>query len=104
MKFPCTGCGACCNRIDKAVKGFGSEALNKSSIYFFPYKWDAKGRCEKLMKDNRCSVYNNRPLLCNIDKLEKISDLPTNMFYAMNISICNSIIKEDKLEEKYLIP
>lgn len=36
----------------------------------FPYKTDASGVCEKLV-DGKCSVYEDRPLLCNVKELGK---------------------------------
>ena len=33
----------------------------------FPYKADGNGWCEKLDKDLKCSVYEERPLLCRIN-------------------------------------
>lgn len=103
MSFPCTGCGACCRRINKAVASIGSDASDPMSEFYFPYKWDQTGRCEKLLPDNSCSVYEDRPLICNIDKLHSFVDMPQNQFYALNIVFCNQMMDEDKMPQSFRI-
>lgn len=93
MSYPCTKCGCCCKRIDKAVDNSG--VIDESSEFYFPYKWDETGKCEKLMPDNTCSVYDSRPLICNIDRLINVLNIPINEFYAMNIVACNQMMDED---------
>jgi Fe-S-cluster containining protein len=91
MSYPCTGCGGCCQRVDKiSLKGLGED-----HPLFFPYKWDEKGVCEKLTKENKCSVYESRPLVCNIDKLADQIGLDKDTFYRENILACNKIMEED---------
>jgi len=99
--FPCSGCGACCRRINKAVENLGD--IDSDSELYFPYKWDETGRCEMLTDDNRCQVYETRPLICNIDKLSSVIDIPKDQFYVMNIAACNMMIDEDNLPLKYRI-
>uniref|UniRef100_A0A6M3M1G8 Putative zinc-or iron-chelating protein n=1 Tax=viral metagenome TaxID=1070528 RepID=A0A6M3M1G8_9ZZZZ len=99
--FPCSKCGCCCKRIDKAVFNVGIKA--DDNALFFPYTWDSTGRCKKLTKKNRCSVYDNRPLICNIDKLFELLDMPKNDYYKLNIDICNTLMDEDKVPLKYRI-
>jgi hypothetical protein len=38
---------------------------------FFPYSHN-NGVCEKLSKNNHCLVYENRPIICNVEKLSRI--------------------------------
>jgi Fe-S-cluster containining protein len=97
--FPCSGCGACCKRIDKSVQMLEKSGLNLG----FPYKWDENGVCEKLI-DNKCSVYENRPVICNIDLIVELYEMDKKKFYNDNIKICNQLIKEDNLPSKFLIP
>lgn len=101
--FPCSGCGSCCRRINKAVENLGLENIDKDNELYFPYKWDETGRCEMLTDDNKCLVYENRPLLCNIDKFLSIIDITKEDFYAMNIVACNIMMDEDNLPLKYRI-
>lgn len=99
-EFPCTGCGACCSRIEKAVdyvKKFKDPKLT------FPHTWDENGRCEKQGEDGRCTVYEDRPILCRVDEMEKYFDMTTKEFFDWNIASCNQMIKEDSLDEKFLI-
>lgn len=90
--YPCTGCGVCCKRVDRAIKAFD---LGEKSKLYFPYKHDGNGRCEMLTDDNKCSVYENRPLICNVDALLELSGMPKQAFYALNIHSCNKLMDED---------
>lgn len=101
--FPCSGCGACCKRIDKIEEFLESQGVEKGDKLYFPHKHDETGRCEMLQEDNTCKVYEDRPLICNVDKLRYMSGMSKKKFYALNISACNVMIKEDGLDEKYLI-
>jgi Fe-S-cluster containining protein len=67
-KFPCNGCGRCCRKIAQAV-AFVKEAGFPEEVCDFPYTWDEQGVCEMLTPDNRCKVYNTRPILCNVEKM-----------------------------------
>lgn len=51
--FKCDECGECCRNLDK------------SPLYAELHNGD--GIC-KYLKDNRCSIYENRPLLCRVDE------------------------------------
>ncbi len=99
--YPCSGCGACCHRIKIAIESLGDN--NKDSELYFPYKWDATGRCEMLTEDNRCSVYENRPTICNFNKVMAMTGIPKKEFYAMNIAACNMMMDEDNLPLKFRI-
>jgi len=94
MEFICTQCGACCKRTD-ALKKYG-----------LPIKKD--GSCGHL-KNNLCSIYENRPDFCSIDKLrdayikEYKVDITKEDWYIWNSKCCNFLIEEDKLDKKYFI-
>lgn len=99
-KFPCTGCGACCRRIQNLKEYSDKLAIEKSMPEIsFPYE-NKDGVCEKLI-DNKCSIYEDRPLICNIEKMDKI--LKMDKFHEMNANICNLFIKQDGLDESFLI-
>ena len=86
--FPCTQCGACCKRA-------GATGL-------MPSKED--GSCIYLNKDNTCSIYHQRPDVCNIDKMRrKQTKLSKKEYYRLSAKICNHFIKEDNLDDKYKI-
>lgn len=99
MKFNCSGCGACCKRMGLIKDRF--KELN------FPYDVNEKGWCTMLDENNKCKVYNNRPEICNIEnmfhKLYKPLGITQKQAYLENTKICNHWIKEDKLDEKYLL-
>jgi Fe-S-cluster containining protein len=105
--FPCTGCGACCRRIKQAVQNIQSLSLPEktaSGIDFeFPYTWNENGVCNMLTDDNKCSVYEKRPLICNIDKFMEHFNLDKNDFYLENIKACNNLMKEDNMPDEYYI-
>ncbi len=83
-KFPCSGCGLCCKHIDKAVANLGEHAAH------FPYTWDESGVCEKL-KDNKCTVYDTRPLICNVDGWIKEFGIDRDWFYELNMKACEEL-------------
>jgi Fe-S-cluster containining protein len=102
-KFPCSGCGACCKRVDKLTsfsKGIG-ELYNVDLS--FPFKFDETGRCEKLTDKNQCSVYEERPLICNIEELGKIFPLSKQGFFDLNKTQCNKIMDEDGIPIEFRI-
>jgi Fe-S-cluster containining protein len=101
-KFPCTSCGLCCQRIYN-LKEF-SEALSIQKSMpdlIFPYS-NESGICEKYI-DNKCSVYEDRPIICNISKMQEILEIEAKEFYKMNASICNLFIREEGLDESFII-
>lgn len=100
-KFPCSGCGACCHRIDKAVK-FVNEHIDETIE--FPHGWDNNGKCGMLGDDNKCKIYEDRPDICNVDKMYKYFNLSKEEYYNSNSKACNGMIKEDGLPDSYLIP
>ena len=103
--FGCTKCGACCRRIDDAVANAGFVAelfeINVDDLKF-PYQWDEKGVCEKLI-DNRCSVYDNRPLICNVDKLRELSGIEEKEFYDFVKMACHELMVAEGIYNEYKI-
>lgn len=81
-------------------------------ILDFPYTVDSEsGRCEKLSPDGTfCTVYLDRPLLCNIDKAAVALGLDPMLFLAGNAEACNNhmtdagVPKEQQIDlEKYRV-
>jgi len=97
MKFPCQKCSLCCRHIDRAVNLFTEAGFDIK----FPYKW-TDGVCE-MLKDNLCSVYENRPLICNVDRYIKENKINKHWFYKLNIEACNRLMDEAGLDQKYRI-
>lgn len=104
IKFPCSGCGVCCKRVDRLAKENGIDKLSPDDPLYFPYKHDETGRCENLLPDNSCAVYETRPLICNIDKTGEHLGIKKEILHYNNIKKCNTMMAEDKIDEKFRIP
>lgn len=100
MTFGCTGCGACCSRVGLNI--------DKLKSFGFPYETKPNSnKCEKLTDDNKCSVYNNRPDVCNIDTMyykeySKLGKTKKEMF-KMEATICNKFQVEDGIDESFRV-
>lgn len=101
MTFPCTGCGSCCKRIRTAVHN--TNVVDNQDPLFFPYTWDNDGVCENLTIDNKCKVYSNRPLICNIEKYAEYLKLNKYDFYKLNIQACNYLMDLDGVHSSFRI-
>ena len=74
--FKCDCCGECCKHIK--VK----ELIIPGTTI-----------CKYLTKDNKCSVYKNRPLMCNVDKgYELFRDKwSLEEWYEINYTACKEL-------------
>lgn len=54
MTFPCTQCGACCRSIAAVPELQGHDR--------------GDGVCRHLTSDNRCAVYETRPMVCRVNE------------------------------------
>lgn len=98
-KFFCIGCGLCCMRLDIVLARRNNTTEEVAKIMDeFPYA-HTNGRCEKLNDDMTCSVYEDRPDLCNVEKFGKraVPEIPEQLHYLMQESACRTIIKEEGL-------
>lgn len=98
--FPCTSCGCCCKRID--ILKISEEVNDPDSIFYFPYESN-NGVCENLTSDNKCSIYETRPLICNVARLAETLDLEKTSFFQRNIVSCNQMMDDDKIDESFRI-
>jgi Fe-S-cluster containining protein len=101
--YPCTGCGACCHRIGSIVESWGLKDLPEEDEMHFPYGYNDTGKCEMLDRDNKCLVYDNRPTICNVEKMFALMDIPRDTFYKLNINACNNMMDEDNIHLDYRI-
>jgi hypothetical protein len=64
----------------------------------FPYEMKSDGSCEKLV-NNICSVYDDRPTMCNIETAHEKVDMPMTKdeWYAANYAGCYSLAREANL-------
>jgi len=77
--YPCTKCGCCCRN------------LHKSELYFELDRGD--GVC-KYLNENKCSIYDTRPLICRIDACYDMffsMHMSRDEFYKLNLIICNKL-------------
>ena len=98
--FPCVGCGECCKRMNIAIETYELLLGEKPD---FPYAVDKKGRCSQLTKDNKCKVYANRPLICNVDKMADKLNVEKPHYYMLNIASCNTLIAKSKSNYPFII-
>ena len=102
--FPCTQCGQCCKQI--------GAILNNVSIYptvvqdlinRFPYEVNSDGSCSMLSGDNTCSVYQNRPIMCNIKLMGQLLRQPEQQWHQQQADVCNQLITNAGLSPDYLV-
>lgn len=68
--FECKMCGMCCRNIQRykeKILPILREILGED-ITEFNIK-DNNGICVHLTNDNKCSIYENRPIICNTNKI-----------------------------------
>ena len=96
MSFKCTSCGLCCKGLSTALIGGAQMDWMKPAVDAFPYKALPDGSCEKLV-DNKCSVYENRPLMCNLNQAAKELDMPYTKkeWFDLNYVGCAILIREE---------
>ena len=56
-----------------------------------------------LKEDNSCAVYDNRPVVCNIEKMIEILDLDRDEMFEKTKQGCNKMIKEDGMSDDYIV-
>lgn len=79
--FPCDCCGLCCRQV-RTVPEFAKDYDRGDGV------------CKYLNENNRCSVYDNRPEICNIDFMYRKYYSKTyslEEFYELNKRICKSL-------------
>lgn len=89
-QFPCTSCGACC----LSIEGIG-----------FLEEYNQGGACINL-KNNQCSIYDARPLLCRVDDSydQLFSDYMTKEeFYRYNAKACNELQEKLNIDVSYRV-
>lgn len=66
--------------------------IKNNSIYGYLDRGD--GVCKYLTDNNLCSIYDNRPLICNIDEVYKqffASQYALDEYYKLNYNACNEL-------------
>ena len=104
MKFPCTGCGQCCRQLGEildAANASGNEAFMLLARVF-PYTPEPDGSCPMLI-NNQCAVYEDRPILCNLERLQHNMEVPDEVWFQLNAASCNRLIRDAGLPEELLV-
>lgn len=78
-KFPCTACGQCCKHISNIKE---LAAFDRGD-----------GTC-KFLIDNKCSIYDTRPKICNIEEMYKEvyhQQFEKEEYYLLNFQACKQL-------------
>ena len=75
MKFLCSGCGACCKIIS----------------------------CRYLGADMKCTIYDTRPDICNVETMAKIRGVDRIPYFIQNTLVCHSLIDYYGMDESFKI-
>ena len=102
--FPCTKCGLCCKNVSNIFKNTESLPQNlQDLISVFPYRPKPDGSCPMLSDDGICTVYHDRPIICNINLTAKLLNIDINDWYRINADACNQMIQKAGLSSDYLV-
>ena len=102
--FPCTQCGLCCKQLKSSLDNLNSFPLViQDLLKRFPHQTKPDGSCSMLNDDGSCSVYENRPIICNIDLMGQLLHIDTPELYRINAESCNTLINNANLNPKYLV-
>lgn len=82
----------------KSVVEF-AERIEKSEPYIYQMKKSNDGKCI-FLKDNLCSIYNIRPLICMFYPFE-LKEIKSNQHLFVHTTECPSIGKGPELKRSY---
>lgn len=108
VKFGCTGCGLCCRFVKQALENPNkAPEPYRTELKKFPYTAKEDGSCEKLI-NNKCSVYEDRPLICRIDDLyDKYAETHFKVsrkdYHLREAQSCNSMMKQRNYPKNLLV-
>lgn len=114
MKFNCTKCGGCCTNVGRTQKRFleNPDEHNHPAyrlILEFPYGFKEDGTtCEKYDPAIGCTIYENRPLVCNAKEMAPFYQAHFGwteaQYYKEQAKNCNVMIIMEEIPFEYLIP
>ena len=102
-KFPCTSCGQCCRVVGRLLDQTFDNPIYNDLVRRFPYGTDLNGSCEMLTDDGLCSVYDHRPLLCNLKLAALLMGFVDDSWIKLQADDCNQLIDEAGLDVEYRI-
>lgn len=80
--FPCLRCGLCCRNLKAAPEG---RDLDRGD-----------GVC-RYLEDELCSIYEDRPLICNVEALYQAryaTAMSWPSFVEMNLRVCRFFLEQ----------
>ena len=88
----CNGCTFCCENIGAVLNSKYKAKWAEKFLLEFPYKANENGACE-MLKDNKCSIYENRPIICNVKKSFDYQNVTNSKeeWLNMNTKICRKV-------------
>ncbi len=102
--FPCTKCGLCCKQLANTLANQHSLPQKLQDLLsIFPYRPKPDGSCPKLTEDGLCSVYDSRPIICNINLAAQVLNHDIMDWYRINAENCNNLINNAGLSADYLV-
>jgi Fe-S-cluster containining protein len=121
IRFVCSGCGLCCGdtpsksrqvlltkrdaeriaaHVKRPVNGFASETSGRAPYLFVMRKNPDTGMCI-FLQDNRCTIYEHRPLICRFYPFELSTD-ENGIFVFKETNECPVIFDKDGVEAREL--
>ena len=102
--FPCTKCGLCCKQLANTLSNQHSLPQKVQDLLsIFPYRPKPDGSCPKLTEDGLCSVYDSRPIICNIKLAAQVLNHDIMDWYQINAENCNNLINNAGISTDYLV-
>ncbi len=89
----CIKCGKCCDLAEESLI-LRHDQIDIARMYFPFSLW--KGKCPNtrvcpMLSNKKCLVYENRPLICNSDRLFDLLKVPQKERELINESICRKL-------------
>lgn len=103
MEFPCGKCGLCCKNAKRLNDEIKSYFTTVPPELVFPHKINDNGSCSMLTEDGLCSVYDDRPLVCNIKKLGQKFNFDEKTWFKQNAQSCNTEQIKAGMDESFRV-
>ena len=106
--FPCTSCGQCCRLIglhfDHSNPVYqNSPQAAKDLMDNFPHPINSDNSCSMLDENGLCSIYEDRPIICNTKYAPQLLNLTKPQFNNYMAQSCNKLIDDADLDRKFLV-
>ncbi len=95
MKYNCEACGKCCENVGVMLDSPQNIPRLEEVVNAFPYEANPDGSCPMLV-DGRCSVYEDRPLICRVEELGVWLGVNEKDWYELNKKSCK-ILRNEKV-------